>query len=243
MAKVGLLLIGNELLSGKIRDENGHHLAQTVYECGSELSFVLWVPDELERIADAVNAYRHQVDLLVTSGGVGPTHDDITYAAIAHAFNVPLARHHTLVERIQAHFGDQTTAAHLKMAHLPQGAELIFPRNARWPTISVENVYIFPGVPQIFRAKLSTIQHLLIGPKPTLRILEVEGDEGTIASTLEEAERVYGVTIGSYPILSADKTMIRITIEAKEAVRVDAASNALVEQLRSSVDTITSKNS
>jgi FAD synthetase len=236
---VGLILVGNELLTGKIRDENGYYLAQFCFNRGALLKFVIIVPDEKLHIAAAVNQHRTQVDLLITSGGVGPTHDDITYESIAHAFAVNTQPEPSLIDRIQLYFGARTTAAHLKMGYLPENATLNFPFNAHWPTVSVENVYIFPGVPHIFQAKLKTIADQFQGIKHHLTTLQIKGDEGTIADLLAAAEVEFGVAIGSYPVFGEALFNVRVTIEGPRLVNVEKATNHLVSHLSRLADTVT----
>ncbi len=238
MTTVGLILVGNELLTGKIRDENGYHLAQFCFNHGAVLEFILTVPDDQVHIATAVNMGRKKVDLLITSGGVGPTHDDITYDSIAHAFGVETAPAQPLIDRIKTYFGERTTAAHLKMGHLPENASLRFPESGHWPTVSVENVYIFPGVPHIFNAKLESIIDLFEGTKSHLISLRIQGDEGTIADLLAETEHLFEVAIGSYPIFGEAAFNVRVTVESPSKADVERALSALIPRLRILVESV-----
>ncbi|MGB0646955.1 MAG: competence/damage-inducible protein A [Bradymonadia bacterium] len=231
MTTVGLILIGNELLTGKIRDENGYELARFCFARGATLTTICIVPDETAVIAEAVNRIRQHVDVLITSGGVGPTHDDITYDAIASAFGVKCIPFEPLINRIQSYFGSKVTDAHLKMGYLPSNATLHFPAQSQWPTVSVENVHIFPGVPHIFRAKLNSIKEKLKGTKHHLAILELLGDEGTIAEVLKSCEAEFNVTIGCYPVFEDPKFNIRVTIESVNESHLNQAVNRLTTEL------------
>lgn len=212
--RVALLLIGNELLSGKIRDMNGYLLAQKCTEWGAELINIQVVPDDVSTIADTINRMRKSVDILITSGGVGPTHDDVTYEAVALAFGCEQEQHRELSIRLRSYFGERLTAEHLKMAHLPVLAQSITTRDAKWPLVHVDNVFILPGVPQIFELKLEMLKSRLSGRKRHLATLELRADEGSIAKTLEETEKQHDVLIGSYPFSRANERWVRITIES-----------------------------
>ena len=232
MTTVALLLIGNELLTGKIQDLNGHYLAKTCFSEGAELVSVTIVPDKLQTIANAVSRLRNTCDLLITSGGVGPTHDDITYASIAAALNVELKPNPHLTGQIKAYFGERTTSAHLKMGILPDGAHLDFSKSKSWPTVSVENIYIFPGVPSIFQHKVQSILHKLKGPQKTLRVLKLKGDEGTIAEHLGLVEERFDVEIGSYPILGEPNINIHVTVESHDTAQLTEARRDLIKRLQ-----------
>jgi len=231
VSTVGLLLIGNELLTGKIQDLNGHYLAKTCFDKGAVLQNITVVADTHSAIANAVDRLRKEVDILITSGGVGPTHDDITYEGIAQALGVGLAAHPILLEQIEGYFGKRTTDAHRTMAYLPEGSNLDFPNGASWPIVSVDNIYIFPGVPHIFAKKVDSIVHRLTGPQKKRRILRLKGDEGTIAAHLAWAESAFDVEIGSYPVFERPDINIHVTIEGEQASALTAAYNALQERL------------
>ncbi len=238
MTTVGLILVGNELLTGKIRDENGYHLAKFCFNHGAVLSFIIVVPDLPDRIATAVNQARTEVDIVITSGGVGPTHDDITYESIAQAFGVKTAPAQELVSKIKSYFGSRTTDAHLKMGHIPSNATLTFPKAGHWPTVSVDNVFIFPGVPHIFNAKLESIAGLFKGTRSHLVNLRIKGDEGTIADLLAETEQKFDIAIGSYPIFDEPNFNVLVTVEGPIQKVVERAKNQLIDQLAHIVEMV-----
>lgn len=238
MSDVALLLIGNELLTGKIQDQNGPYLAKVCFDAGANLNSITIVPDSLDAIASAVARLKDTADLLITSGGVGPTHDDITYAGIAQALGTELETNRALAHQIETYFGAKTTDAHRKMAVLPRGAQLEFPKGSGWPTVRVQNIYVFPGVPQIFKYKVERIKDQLSGPRKVVRLVRVKGDEGTIAAHLAWAEAKFAVEIGSYPLYGKHDINIHITMEGHDVPIVNSAYDALVNRLRPLVETL-----
>src|SRR5512139_387669 len=145
-----IIVIGNEILSGKVVDTNAAFLCRELRTLAVALRRILVIPDELEAIAEAVCAYKPAFDVIFTSGGVGPTHDDVTMAGIALALNRRVIRHPLLEEKIRAFSGDKMNEARLKLAEVPEGAELIFAGDVTFPTVMIENIYILPGIPEIF---------------------------------------------------------------------------------------------
>ena len=238
MSDVALLLIGNELLTGKIQDQNGPYLAKVCFDAGANLNSITIVPDTLDAIANAVSRLKDTADLLITSGGVGPTHDDITYAGIAQALGTDLETNQVLAHRIEAYFGAKTTDAHRKMAVLPRGAQLEFPKGSDWPTVRVRNIYVFPGVPQIFKYKIERIKDQLSGPRKVVRLIRVKGDEGTIAAHLAWAEANFAVEIGSYPLYGKQDINIHVTLEGYDVAILESAYAALTNRLQPLVETL-----
>lgn len=233
MATAAILLIGNELLSGKIRDENGAWLAARLRVLGVDLRRLVVVPDVSAEIAEELRRTAPLVDYLFTSGGVGPTHDDITLAAIAEAFGVPLQLDPTLEALIHTHFGARCTDAHLNMARVPEGTRLDWSGGMRWPVYVMGNVYILPGVPPLFRAKFDAIADQFRSGRFWLRSIYLDHmDEGRIAAVLAEVEASHDVGIGSYPRFGQPGDWrIRITVESRAAEPVDAAITAILGHL------------
>lgn len=233
MASAAILLIGNELLSGKIRDENGSWLSGRLRVLGVDLRRIVIVPDVEADIVEELRRTAPTVDYVFTSGGVGPTHDDITLAAVAAAFDVPLELHPQLATLIRTHFGERCTPAHLNMARLPRGGRLDWSGDVRWPVYVMENVYILPGVPTLFRVKFDAIAGQLRRGSFWLRSIYLDHmDEGRIAALLARVEADHGVGIGSYPRFGGPGDWrIRITVEARSAAPVDAAIAALLADL------------
>src|SRR3989338_6719000 len=163
----GILLIGNEILSGKIADANAAYLCRELRGLGVEVRRISVIPDEVDLTARGVAAFSRDYDVVFTSGGVGPTHDDVTIEGVARAMAVPVVRHPTLAGLLEGWYGDRLNDAHLKMAETPEGAELVGGEPVRFPTILVRNVYVLPGVPGIFRQKVYPIpQPFLPLPPP-----------------------------------------------------------------------------
>lgn len=228
MRTAAIILIGNELLSGKVVDTNAAWLIGRLRALGVDLRRVVIVPDVEAEIVAEVRRCSEAFDAVFTSGGVGPTHDDITLPSIAAAFGVPLEREPSLEALMRRHFGERLTDDHLRMAELPRGTELIMGGPIRWPVICVSNVYVLPGVPQIFRAKFESIEERFRDGAFHLRSVYLNADEGTIAERLRALEADHGVSVGSYPRLGDDAFRVRVTVEARSAAPVDAAVDALL---------------
>ena len=157
MARSALVVIGNEILSGKIVDTNTPFLIAELRSLGVELAEIAVVPDEVARIAEAVARVASRSEHVFTSGGVGPTHDDVTMEGVAAAFAVPVIRHPRLEALLRGYYDAQKLPleeANLRMADVPEGATLLEGPDLRWPVVAMRNVYVLPGIPEIFRRKL-----------------------------------------------------------------------------------------
>src|SRR5918999_883683 len=154
----GIILIGNEILSGKIADANAAYLCRELRALGVDVRRISVIPDDVELIAREIAAFSADFDVVFTSGGVGPTHDDVTIEGAARAMGVAVVRDPTLVAMLRHYYGGALTEAHLKMAEIPEGAELLGDESVRFPTILMRNVYVLPGVPEIFRRKFDAIR-------------------------------------------------------------------------------------
>jgi molybdenum cofactor synthesis domain-containing protein len=227
------LVIGNEILTGKVQEANVAALATELFALGIALRRVIVCPDDPEQIAHDVNALRARFDVVVTSGGVGPTHDDVTVPAIARAFGRAVVRDATLVARLRAHFGERTTEGHLRMAELPEGAELVMTSPSGWPLLRVDNVWVLPGVPDIFRARLPLLRERLGADAPFhTRAVYTRADEGDLAALLERIEAEHpGVAVGSYPRLGDPEYSVKITFDGRELTAVRRALTACVAAL------------
>ncbi len=223
-----VLVIGNEILTGKVEEANVVYLARELFTLGIALRRVVVCPDDVEAIAGDVNALRSSFDYVLTSGGVGPTHDDVTVPAIAKAFGVALRRDETSERTIREQFGARTTDGHLRMADLPEGAELIASAKIPWPVMRVGNVFVMPGVPEIFRLKFELVRERLVAGAPFhSRALYTWCDEGEIASLLEQVERAHpGVAIGSYPRIGDPEYSVKITFDGEDLAQVTRALEA-----------------
>jgi molybdopterin-biosynthesis enzyme MoeA-like protein len=222
------LIIGNEILTGKIREGNVQTLAGELFRMGIALSRVVVCPDDVEIIAADLAQLRATHDLVFTSGGVGPTHDDVTLPAVARSFARPLERAPLIEGLIRRHWGERVTQGHLRMADVPRGAELIHSDEVPWPVIRVDNVYVLPGVPEIFAMELRMLRDRIGSDVPFVsRALYTMCDEGEIAALLEDVARAHpGVDVGSYPRFRDPDYRVKITFDARSAEAVDAALEA-----------------
>lgn len=229
-----LIVVGNEVLSAKVRDENGPFAAARLREIGIRLATILTLPDEVEMIAEAVARERARVDWLFTSGGVGPTHDDVTLAAVARALSAPVVRHAELAEYIRrAHrrwWGTEAPEAALRMADVPEGTRLLGEEGH--PILAAENVVMLPGVPQFFRSQLERFTRELVAPPFHLAEVFLSVAEDRVAPLLDSLQREHAaVEIGSYPRFDEADHRVKVTLESKDRARVEAALSALVAAL------------
>ncbi|HEX9722779.1 MAG TPA: molybdopterin-binding protein [Vicinamibacteria bacterium] len=219
------LIIGNEILSGKIQETNLVELARVLRELGIDLKRVVVVTDELATIAKEVTALASTHDFVFTSGGVGPTHDDVTMVGIASAFNVPVVTHPTLEDMLRRHFGDRINDNHLRLALVPQGARLLSKPDSLWPVTVIENVWILPGIPEVFRKKLEIAREHLAGDSPFLsRAVYTMLDETDLAPMLNEVVLKHpDVGVGSYPAWSDKKYRTKLTFDGKDGAAIGRA--------------------
>jgi len=227
------LVVGNELLSGKVRDENVMALATTLRVLGISLRRVVMVLDDIETIAAEVRQLARDHDVVFTSGGVGPTHDDLTVEAVARAFGRAVVSSPSLEAMLRAHYRERCTEGHLRMALVPDGAVLATSREVTWPTIIVQNVWLLPGVPEIFRMKLGVVRERLAGGTPFLsRAVFTKMDEGNLKPLLDAVVAAHReVEVGSYPTWSDATYRTKLTFDGRDAAAVTAALDAFVALL------------
>ncbi|MGB5285047.1 MAG: competence/damage-inducible protein A [Polyangiales bacterium] len=227
------LIIGNEILSGKIVDTNTTFLARTLFALGIELRRVVVCPDEIDTIAEDLSALRGAHDLVFTSGGVGPTHDDVTIEGVAASFERPVVRSEAVEKMIRHYYGDRATEAHFRMANMPEGAEMIRSSNAPWPTVVIENVFVLPGVPEIFELKLVDLRKRLDqGHEFHSQAVYTLSGEGEIASLLERIAKDFPeVMVGSYVKWKAEDYRTKVTFDGNDPDEVSKAANMLVDEL------------
>lgn len=231
--KAAALVIGNELLTGKVQDENVAALARLLFELGISLERVVFCADEVDVIVADLDALRRGYDYVFTSGGVGPTHDDVTIAAVARAFGRPVVSSPEIEELLREHLGERLTEGHLRMARVPEGAVLLRGSRGRWPTLRMDNVFVLPGLPEIFRRKLAALgEHLVGGPPFISRAVHTSSDEGEIAPLLERLVRDHpSVAIGSYPRWGDGPVRVAVTFDGLDRGAVDRAVEALQRAL------------
>jgi molybdenum cofactor synthesis domain-containing protein len=227
------LLVGNELLSGKVHEANLVELARTLRALGIALQRVVMVPDEVEGIARDVKDLSSRFDVLFTSGGVGPTHDDVTIESVALAFGTVAGVNESMAELLRSAYGDSFSEHHLRMAMVPEGADLLTTGNERWPTVVMRNVWIMPGVPEIFRSKLDVVRAHLVGPAPFhSKAVFTRADEGHLKPLLDRVVAEHPeVEVGSYPKWFDPTYKTKVTFDARDPARVDAAVGAFLEAL------------
>ena len=227
------LIIGNEILTGKIREANLWHLARELRLLGVVLRRVVLCLDDEATIVEELRALHAAHDIVFTSGGVGPTPDDVTLPAVAKALGRPLVRAAAIEARIRDHWGERVTAGHLRMADVPEGAELIANEETPWPVIFVDGVAVMPGVPEIFRIKLRLLRDRIGADAPFVsRALYTQCDEGTIAGLLEQVGAAYpDVEIGSYPLFRREDYRTKLTFDGLVEANVLAALAACRSQI------------
>jgi molybdenum cofactor synthesis domain-containing protein len=229
-----MLVIGDEILSGRTRDANMHFLAGQLTERGINLNEVRVVSDDRDAIIAAVQALSAGFDHVFTSGGIGPTHDDITADCIAAAFNTAIDVRDDARALLQAHYdrsGQELNTARLRMARIPDGATLIDNPVSTAPGFTLRNVHVMAGVPSVFQAMVASILPTLIGGAPLLsRSLRVVRGEGDIAGPLGDFAATYNdLSVGSYPFQKDGIYGANIVIRSADAARLDAAMAALSE--------------
>lgn len=231
----GLAVIGDEILSGRTQDKNVAQVATWLNVQGIRLAEVRVVPDVEEAIVEAVNALRVRNDYCFTTGGIGPTHDDITVDAVAAALGVPVVVHPQARAALEAHYAERggLTEARLRMARMPEGAELIVNRMSGAPGIRIGNLFVLAGVPHIAGGMLDALTGQLEGGLPLVsRTIGCWVPESEVAELLGATERAYqGVMIGSYPLFREGRTGANFVVRATSQALVDACTDALVAGL------------
>jgi molybdenum cofactor synthesis domain-containing protein len=229
-----MIVIGDEILSGRTRDSNMNHLAKELTKVGIDLCEARVVSDDRDAIIGAVSELRGKVDHVFTSGGIGPTHDDITADCVAAAFGVSIDIREDAYALLAAHYerqGSEFNAARQRMARIPDGAVLIENPVSIAPGFAMDNVYVMAGVPAVFETMVASVLPTLTGGAPLLsQNLRVERGEGDIAGPLAELASEFGdLSIGSYPFQKNGIYGANIVIRGADGARVDAAMTRLCE--------------
>ncbi|MEJ0062786.1 MAG: molybdopterin-binding protein [Alphaproteobacteria bacterium] len=226
-----IVIIGNEILSGRTQDGNLNAIAARLQPLGIRLAEARIVPDIEAEIVDAVNALRGRYDYVFTTGGIGPTHDDITAAAVAKAFGLPLVIDPAARQRLLHHYGtDHLTDARLRMARMPQGAALLDNPLSAAPGFQIGNVYVMAGVPEIMRAMMDGIAARLKGGAPLQsRTVNCHIPESVIADELEKIADAYAdCDIGSYPWFKLGRYGLAFVVRGTDDARLDEAALAVL---------------
>jgi molybdenum cofactor synthesis domain-containing protein len=232
-----LLVIGDEILSGRTQDQNVAQVALWLNQQGIRLAEVRVVPDEITSIVEAVNALRASHDYLFTTGGIGPTHDDITVDAMAAAFGVPVVIHPAARKILEDYYRDRPgglTEARLRMARVPDGAELIPNPYSGAPGVKIDNVYILAGVPNIAASMLEALTGKLEGGRPIVSVtIGARAAESEVADLLRETEAANpGVAIGSYPFFRDGRHGANFVIRSEDGELARLTGEELSRQLR-----------
>lgn len=237
MGTAALLLIGNELLSGKVQEANLAELAKLLRRLGVDFRRAVMVQDDVETIACEVKQLGSTHDWVFTSGGVGPTHDDVTIEAVAKAFGRKVVLDPTLEEQIRTHYGDRVREGHLRMALVPEGCALEVTEEVPWPVVRIENTWVLPGVPEAFRRKLEVIEKVWadvagISAPFLSRAVYVRLDEGELMPLLEKVVTLYpAISVGSYPKWFDPSYKTKLTFDGKDADMLEEAFNAFLALL------------
>lgn len=237
LVTAAMLAIGDELLSGRTKDKNIGHLADVLTLSGIDLKEVRIVADEEEAIVEALNALRARYDYVFTSGGIGPTHDDITADAVSKAFRLPCVHDPEAMRLLGEMYQRREmefTEARQRMARMPQGARHIANPVSTAPGFIVENVYVMAGVPQVFQAMLdNVVAELRTGAKMLSRALPCPFGEGDIGTPLAAIQKAHPqTTIGSYPKYDGQRFSTEIVVRARNAEELEAAAEAVMQMVR-----------
>jgi molybdenum cofactor synthesis domain-containing protein len=228
----GIIVIGNEILSGKTRDENSPYLVRQLRDLGVDVRKISVIADELTLISGEVREFSNAYDYVFTTGGVGPTHDDLTMDGIAAAFGRRVYRNADLEASLRHFYSKDLIDGNLRMADVPEGARLVGGKGMWFPVIAVENVYIFPGVPEILQRKFERIKETFREAPFHLREIFLRADEGQIANVLHQLLAEFpDLLLGSYPYLDNPVYSIKLTMESKDASYLDRAHTRLVAAL------------
>ncbi|MDP3937486.1 MAG: competence/damage-inducible protein A [Deltaproteobacteria bacterium] len=228
----GIVIIGNEILSGKVQDANSPFLCTELRALGVEVQKISAIADDPELIAREVREFSERFDLVFTTGGVGPTHDDMTIEGIARGFGTRVVRHPRLQEMIEGYYKGDVKEAHLKMAEVPEGCELIEGEQLWVPVMVYRNVYIFPGIPEILRQKFETIKERFREAPFFLRKVYVMEGESAIAELLHDLLKKFPeLMLGSYPVINLSEYKVMLTLESRNEAYLEQALKRLLETL------------
>ena len=231
-----VLIIGDEILSGRTQDTNLRDIARYLGVIGVDLAEARTVPDVMDEIVDALNALRARYDYVITTGGIGPTHDDITADAVAQAFGVELYEHPDILAMMTARWTGELNAARRRMARVPVGGDLVKNPVAGPPGFTIGNVFTLAGVPQIMRGMLEDVGPRMRGGRPTVsRTVRVEGSgEGVIAEPLEAVAKAHpDMSLGSYPFYGPDGYGSNLVLRSRDPEALVGVVAELIAALRS----------
>jgi FAD synthetase len=228
----GIVIIGNEVLSGKTQDINSHFFCTELRRLGVEVQKISTIQDEIELVGNEVAGFSQSYDYVFTSGGVGPTHDDVTIDGIAYGFGLKVVRHPDIERRMRQRLGDQVNDARLRMANVPEGAKLLATEAPFAPIVNIRNVYIFPGIPSILQQRFHAIKEIFRDAPYYLKNVYVRYGEGIIAEMLNGLlVKFPQLMLGSYPVLDVAEYKVKVTLESKDQSYLDQALQAFIASL------------
>jgi len=231
----GILIIGNEVLSGKVLDANSPYLCQELRALGVEVKRISVIPDDVDVIAAEAATFASAFDIVITTGGVGPTHDDVTIEGIAKGLDRPVITHPDLEQLVRTLYPGNVNDARRRLTMVPEGAELFGQPDLVFPVVVVENIYIFPGVPEILRQKFDAIKGRFRDAPFFLKKVFVTTGESSIAEHLNAVMRAYpDLLLGSYPEYRNPEYRVRLTLESKDPAYLDEAFDLLMGLLPTS---------
>tara|TARA_Y100001970_G_C14214121_1_gene848655 strand:- start:948 stop:1670 length:723 start_codon:yes stop_codon:yes gene_type:complete len=228
----GIIIIGNEILSGKVNDINSPFLCQELRILGVEVRQIITIPDVPEIIGQTAVDFSKKYTWVFTSGGIGPTHDDITISSIANSFGVGLYESPKIIKIIQSFHGKNMTDAHKRMAMIPEGSKLLETLKGRLPQLQFKNIFIFPGIPEFLKSRFSDIKESFRTTPIVLKEIFINEDEGKIADILDETLEAYPkLMLGSYPRVSGENYKVKLTLESRDLLYLEKAFKFLSEKL------------
>lgn len=228
----GIVIIGNEVLSGKTQDTNSYFLCTELRQLGVEVQKISTIPDVIELIGREVAEFSKRFDFVFTTGGVGPTHDDVTIDGIAHGFGLKVVRHPDIERRMRQRLGGDINEARLRMANVPEGAELLATEASFAPIVKIHNVFIFPGIPRILQERFHAIKEQFREAPYFLKNVYVKSGEGVIAKMLNDVLATFPqLLLGSYPVLDIPEYKVKVTFESKDPEYLQRALQSFLASL------------
>ena len=230
-----ILIIGNEILSGRTQDTNTGTLANWLNSIGVKVNEVRVVPDIEKKIIDTLNILRSENDYVFTTGGIGPTHDDITAQSVAKAFGLKYEIHKEAFKILEAYYKPgEFNEGRQKMVWMPENAELILNPTSGAPGFSVKNVFCLPGVPSILKSMLGGLKNKIVGGQPILsHTISLRTVESEIASSLTKVQnKNKEVEIGSYPFFHAGKLGVSIVLRSEDQSKIDLCNSQILEFIK-----------
>ena len=240
----GIIIIGDEILKGHTKDTNSYFLLKKLWSLGGKVGNVSVISDDVDEIAGEVKKFSSRFSVVITTGGIGPTHDDVTMQGIAKAFEEDVVVNEELVRLISGVYElseHQINSSHLKMARVPSSVKLSYDKDSSgksscFPLISAHNVYIFPGVPQFLEKEFGVLENLLISNSKKrffLRKIYLSADETAIASILDEVDEKFKgiVHLGSYPNVCNQEFKVKLTVESDSVEGLEEAWHYLLARL------------